>query len=256
MGIPETRIAELRARYGVSFPGSFENEIGEHDLTVTSFLMDRFEVTNERFFDFVAANPEWGPGRLPAEMHNGRYLEHWTADSYPEGAGDHPVVFVTWHAAQRFCEWVGGRLPSEAEWEYAARAGGESEFAWGDELPSPERANYGASALRRTMPVGSYPPNPLGLYDMAGNVWEWMFDEWEPTYVSEQRADPITGGVPVGAIESVRGRRSIRGGSFGGAVVNLRTQWRDSHDVLNAMDSLGFRCVYPATAVGDSRAAR
>jgi formylglycine-generating enzyme required for sulfatase activity len=190
MGTSEDTIPELRTRYGVSFPGSFENEVPEHAVTVGSFRMDAYEVANERFSEFVTARPEWGPGRIASEMHNGRYLEHWAQGTYPNGPGGLPVVFVTWHAAQYFCEWAGGRLPSEAEWEYAARAGRTSEFPWGEELPSPERANYGASELGGTTPVGSYPPNPLGLYDMAGNVWEWVLDVWEPVYALGAASGP------------------------------------------------------------------
>jgi formylglycine-generating enzyme required for sulfatase activity len=246
MGIPESRIGDLRTRYGVSFPGSFENEVHTHEVTVSSFRIDRYEVTNARFAAFVAARPEWGPDRLAADLHNGDYLDHWVSGSYPEDKGDHPVAFVTWHAAQAFCRWDGGRLPTEAEWEYAARDGDDREFPWGNELPSPDWANYGASGLGKTAPVGGYPPTSAGLHDMAGNVWEWIFDAWEPTYSGEPRVDPIVGGpVLDGSTADVRGRRVIRGGSYGGAVVNLRTRWRDSHEVTNATDFVGFRCVYP-----------
>jgi iron(II)-dependent oxidoreductase len=243
MGTPMSSVPELRSRYGVSFPGSFENETPEHTVTIGSFRMDRYEVTNERFSEFVAAHPEWGPDQT---MHTGRYLAHWVDGRYPEGQGDHPVVFVTWQAAQSFCRWAGGRLPTEAEWEYAARAGGDSEFPWGEALPSPALANYGASGLGATTPVGTYPPNPLELYDMAGNVWEWLLDEWIPIYADEAQIDPIAGGDVVDdEIDTVQGRRVIRGGSFAGGVVNLRTRWRDSHMVSNAVEFMGFRCVYP-----------
>jgi formylglycine-generating enzyme required for sulfatase activity len=83
---------------------------------------------------------------------------------------------------------------------------------------------------------------------MAGNVWEWTLDEWQPEYRPDAIADPIAGGsVRDDAIPRVRGRRVIRGGSYAGAVVNLRTHWRGRHDVINATDFVGFRCAYPAT---------
>jgi len=246
MGVPASSIQALRSRYGVSFPGSFENEIPEHPVTISSFRMDAYEVTNERFHAFVTECPQWNSVRLPPAMHNGQYLQHWTDGIYPKGQGNHPVVFVTWHAAQAFCRWAGGRLPTEAEWEYAARAGGDSEFPWGEALPTPARANYGASGLGTTTTVGIYPPNPLGLYDMAGNVWEWLLDEWEPMYPSEPRLDPIADDEGTDdALYTITGRRVIRGGSFAGGVVNLRTRWRDSHVVTNAVEFVGFRCVYP-----------
>lgn len=246
MGTAKSGPAELRTRYGLDFPGAFEEEVEAHQVTLGDFRMDRHEVTNARFADFVAAHPEWGPGRRPAGLHNGHYLDDWKSGSYPDGRGEHPVVFVTWHAAQAYCRWAGGRLPTEAEWEYAARARDEREFPWGDELPSPARANYSASNIGTTTPAGSYLPNPLGLHDMAGNVWEWLLDAWRPSYSSAAAVDPIAGGsVSDDALESVRGRRGVRGGSYDGGDVNLRTRWRDSHEVNNATSFVGFRCVYP-----------
>jgi formylglycine-generating enzyme required for sulfatase activity len=244
MGTAPSAIPELKRRFGVSFPGVFEDEAPDHPVTLRDFRIDRHEVTNARFAQFVAARPEWSRAEPPAERHNGHYLEHWRDGRRPPGKDDHPVVFVTWAAAQAFCAWAGGRLPTEAEWEYAARAGRDVEFPWGDEPPTPERANYSASRLGDTRTVGSYAPNPLGLHDMAGNAWEFTLDAWSSPYSAEAQTDPVTGPPPYD-VRSVRGRRVIRGGSFGGAAVNLRTRWRDSHDVSNAVGFVGFRCAYP-----------
>lgn len=246
MGIAADSIPELRRRYEVTFPGVFENEAPAHTVTLGDFRLDRHEVTNAEFAEFVAEQPEWGRAALAPDRHNGRYLEHWKDGHDPAGAGDHPVVFVTWHAAMAFCQWQGGRLPTEAEWEYAARAGGDAEFPWGDEPPPPERANYAASGHRGTRPVGSYPPNPFGLYDLAGNVWEFLLDE-DGAYSKGAQQDPVAGGpVAPQAVGGVQGRRIVRGASFGGGTVNLRTRWRDSHPVTNAVEFVGFRCAYPA----------
>jgi formylglycine-generating enzyme required for sulfatase activity len=247
MGTASSAIPELKRRYALSFPGVFESEVPEHAVTVGDFRMDRYEVTNERFSQFTVTHPEWSRAQLPSEVHNGHYLDHWTDGGCPVGKTNHPVVFVTWHSGEAFCRWAGGRLPSEAEWEYAARAGGDSEFPWGNGLPSAELANYSASGVGATKQVGSYPPNPLGLHDMAGNVWEFLLDAWESAYsAAELQLDPVAGGTLPADIRAVRGRRVIRGGSFGGAVANLRTRWRDSHEVSNAVGFVGFRCVYPA----------
>ena len=245
MGTAAADVVELKRRYGVSFPGVFEEEVPAHTVTVTGFRIDRHEVTNALFAWFVMGHPEWSRAQMPLSLHNGRYLEHWTGGGIPPGKADHPVTFVTWHAAQAFCLAAGGRLPTEAEWEYAARAGSDREFPWGDELPSAGRANYSAARLNDTSPVGSYAANALGLYDMAGNVWEFALDEWRPGYSTESQADPIAGGAVPGDPRTVQGRRVLRGASFAGGVVNLRTRWRDSHEVTNAVGFVGFRCAYP-----------
>ncbi len=246
-GTPAARVPELRESYGVGFPGAFENETPARRVTLSPFRLDPYEVTNARFARFLEERPEWRPESLAAELHNGRYLEHWTASGPPAELAEHPVVFVNWHAAQAFCRWAGGRLPTEAEWEYAARAGGgDREFPWGDEPPHPRLANYHASAISGTSPVGAYPPTGLGLFDLAGNVWELLLDEWQESYEPGPVVDPVAGSaVTDDNLLSITGRRAVRGASYGGAVVNLRTRWRDSHVVTNAREFIGFRCAYP-----------
>jgi iron(II)-dependent oxidoreductase len=252
MGTDARAVPELRSRYGVSFPGSFENETPAHVVEVSAFRIDRDEVTNARFAAFLEARPEWRRENVPADRQNGHYLELWTDGHVPSSRADHPVAFVTWHAAQAFCRWAGGRLPTEAEWELAARAGTDAEFPWGDGPPTAELANYAASGNKDTVPVGRYPPNPLGLHDLAGNVWELVLDEWQDHYPEGRQHDPIVGGpVSDDSLLAVTGRRVLRGGSFGGSPVNLRTRWRDSHPVTNAVAFVGFRCAYPSAAAGD-----
>ena len=210
MGTAAAAIPALKARYGVSFPGVFENEVPEHTVTLSAFRLDRYEVT---------------------------------------GVDGRPMASVTWNAAQKYCRSRGGRLPTEAEWEYAARGGTDAEFPWGNELPSPRLANYGRSDRREAVVPGTYPPNRFGLYDLAGNVWEFVLDAWEPTYPSEPQANPIAAGpVADDQIDAIIGRRAIRGGSYDGSVVNLRTRWRDSHPAGNAVPFVGFRCAYRETS--------
>ena len=246
MGTSHNKIPALRARYNLDFPALYENEVPIHEVTISDFRIDHYEVTNARFAIFLAANPEWRREQLAESRHNGRYLDNWPEGAYPEELAAHPVVFVTWSAAQAYCRWRGGRLPTEAEWEYVARAGDSREFPWGDELPSPERANYLASQYGDTIEVGSYPPNDFGVYDLAGNVWELLYDSWELEYRSHPQLDPVSGGIlDVEEEASMTGRRALRGASFGGSVVNLRTRWRDSHVVTNAIEFVGFRCAYP-----------
>jgi len=247
MGTPAAAIAELRSRYGVDYPGAFDDEAPAHVVTLSAFRIDRHEVTNARFAEFTAHHAEWSKDRLSTQMHNGHYLENWAGGQPPAGKLDHPVAYVTWHAAQAFCRAAGGRLPTEAEWEYAARSRGDDEFPWGSVLPGTDKANYGESGRGDTTPVGSYPPNRLGLYDVAGNVWEIMLDEWQPAYTDRAQTNPMAGGVVSDdKLRSVNGRRVLRGGSYDGGVVNLRTRWRDSHEVTNAKAFVGFRCAYSA----------
>ena len=246
MGTPVANIPELKDRYKLRFPGIFENEVPAHEVTVGDFSIDRYETSNSRFAAFLAANPEWLPENVTEGSHNGRYLESWNGGQYPNGQAEHPVVFITWAAAQSFCRWSGGRLPTEAEWEYVARAGDDREFPWGNELPAPDMANYGANNIDQTVPVGSYAPNDFGVYDLAGNVWEFLYDVWTEEYVGAAQVDPVIGGLLADEnIPQVTGRRAVRGASYGGAVVNLRARWRDSHVVSNAIEFVGFRCVYP-----------
>jgi formylglycine-generating enzyme len=137
-----------------------------------------------------------------------------------------PVTLITWHAAVAYCESVGKRLPAEAEWEFAAGRGATIEFPWGNEMPDAAKANWLGTGLGHPVAVGTFPPTGAGLYDMAGNVWEFVQDKWRDSYGAAESPD----------------RRVIRGGSFGGSPVNLRIRYRDSHPETGAAPHVGFRC--------------
>jgi formylglycine-generating enzyme len=248
MGTEASAVPRLLQRFGVRRAELFESESPRHSVKLSPFYIDRHEVTNAQFKKFLDRNPGWSPARIPSKYHNGEYLKHWATGTYPAGLADHPVVNVSWHAAVAFCRWEGKRLPTEAEWEYAARGGlRDREFPWGDEMPDSSRVNYRESGLGAAARVGSYAPNGYGLYDMAGNVWEFVADAWGP-YALGAQADPVAGGEMLAGdgYLSVTGRRVIRGGSWGGAPVNLRVAYRDSHPAEGARDFVGFRCAASA----------
>jgi formylglycine-generating enzyme required for sulfatase activity len=247
MGTAKDDLSSLMTKFNVQHPELFEEEIPKHPVKLSPFFMDKFEVTNAEFAKFVREYPEWRPDRLAADKQNGKYLSNWNGTEPPKDKLQFPVAFVTWHAAVAFCNEQGKRLPTEAEWEFAARGGlKDKAFPWGDDLPDKTRANYGASGFGAPVKAGSYAPNGYGLFDMAGNVWEFLADEWSkyPTDGMLQ-TDPVAGGS-VSDFMRVKTRRSLRGGSFGGGVVNLRVTYRDSHVPTNAVEHIGFRCAKSA----------
>ena len=154
---------------------------------------------------------------------------------------------VNWTDAQAFCQWVGGRLPTEAEWEYAARGGQVNQTFPFDSVNAREKANFqnlgpkGNDVYVYTSPVKSFDPNSWGLFDMAGNVWQWTADWFDPAYYANSPADDPQG----------RGsgkQRSARGGSFrSDPDKHLRISYRASFPPENSakFDEVGFRCVLP-----------
>ena len=156
--------------------GPFKMGEGEqaHEVHVAAFCIAKHEVTNRQWQEFVDVNPDWSKERIRRVCHDGRYLEHWKDGSCPQGQADRPVVYVSWFAAQAYCEWAGGRLPTEAQWEKACRAGSDSRYCFGDDKEQlGEYAWYGRNSGRKAHPVGQKKPNAWGIHDMHGNVWEW-----------------------------------------------------------------------------------
>jgi formylglycine-generating enzyme required for sulfatase activity len=235
IGTDAADFPKLMEKFGIKRAALFEEETPKHRVTIGSFYLDRFEVTNSQFKRFIEQNPTWQKEKIAAGYHNGKYLQDWTSANFLAGKDNYPVVFVSWYAANAYCQAQGKRLPTEAEWEYAARGGLDAKaFPWGDEMPDKTRANYGASGLNSPTTVGSYLANGYGLHDMAGNVWEFLADEWQKY--------PLTPKNDIGTGMQVKTRRGLRGGSYGGSPVNLRVTYRDSHAPENAVEHVGFRC--------------
>jgi formylglycine-generating enzyme required for sulfatase activity len=244
MGINAPDVVRLRKVFEIKEAELFEPEIPKHTVTIDTFYMDRHLVTNSQFKKFIEENPFWRPDRIPSSLHNGNYLRNWETNDIPSKQANHPVVNDSWYAAVAYCQWVGKRLPTEAEWEHAARGKLNGLYPWGDEPVDKGRANYSGTSIGTTTAVGSYPANGYGLFDMVGNVWEYMADEWGP-YNSIAQRNPVAGGdliVDNDAFLRIKSRRVIRGGSWGGAPVNLWVDFRDSHPPDGARGFVGFRC--------------
>jgi formylglycine-generating enzyme required for sulfatase activity len=244
MGIDAREIQSFENIFDVHVPQVFQDEVPKHWVTLGDFYIDKYLVTNAQFKAFTDANPGWQPDRIARELDDGNYLKHWKEPTALAANADHPVVNVNWYSALAFCRWAGKRLPSEAEWEYAARGGLNTLFPWGDQPADGTRANYSGSRLGITSPVGTYPANRYGLFDMAGNVWQFMADEWKP-YPATPQKNPVAGeGLSLNgtAFLQVKTRRVIRGGSFDGAPVNLWVEYRDSHPASGSREFVGFRC--------------
>ncbi len=180
----------------------------QHQVEVRSFWLDRHEVTNGQFAQFVAATgyvttaERHGHGWVFEPVRQGWVLLRGADWRHPFGphssiAGQEhrPVVLVSWYDATTYARWVGKRLPTEAEWEYAARSGSyDADFPWGRQAPSDGHAmanswqgwfpgrDLGLDGARGLADVESYPPNPFGLYDLSGNVWEWCADWYAEDY--------------------------------------------------------------------------
>jgi sulfatase modifying factor 1 len=278
---------------------SFYSEEGPvHDVEVAPFEMDRYAVTNRDFRAFVdaigyvttAEHPldpadfagvvpdDDRPGSLvfaptagPVDLADWRQWWRWVPgadwrhprgpDSTIDGLEDHPVVQVSFRDALAYAEWAGKRMPTEAEWEYAARGGLDgATFAWGEEPNGPERLwantwqgnfpyrNTGAAGWVGTAPVGSFPPNGYGLYEVTGNTWEWSSDFWVDHHTSRGTAcgcSPERYRAASVAPDEATPRRVLKGGSHLCApeyCLRYRPAARSPESEDSATTHIGFRC--------------
>lgn len=306
--------AMVRIPGGAFLMGSnvhYPEEAPQHRTCVDAFWMDETTVTNAQFAAFVAAtgyvtvaerplDPELYPGAKPENLQPGGLVFHmtegpvdtrdisnwwrWTTGACwraPEGPGstiegreDHPVVQVAYEDAEAYAAWAGKSLPTEAQWECAARGGLEGkEFAWGDELapggihvantwqgPFPWR-NFLADGFDRTCPVRSFPANAYGLYEVCGNVWEWTTDWWAAKHAADPdkpccmptnpRGPDMTGSFDPAQPRIRIPRKVVKGGSFLCAPSycrRYRPAARHAQMVDTGMSHIGFRCIRPDPA--------
>jgi formylglycine-generating enzyme required for sulfatase activity len=206
------------------------------------FLMGSTEAEKERPQHPVRIAYPLAVGRYPVTFEEYDLFARSTGRTQPEdegwGRGRKPVINVAWEDARTFAAWLSVRtkrhyrLLSETEWEYACRAGTTTRYWWGDKI-EPEHANYG-KGLGKTSEVGSYPANPFGLYDMQGNVWEWVEDRWHESY----EGAPANGSAWTAGNDS---RRVVRGGSWGNSPKVLRAAVRVRYEADYRGPGVGFR---------------
>jgi formylglycine-generating enzyme required for sulfatase activity len=204
------------------YPEVMKDDRPVKPITVDPFYMDEHEVTNERYAAFVQAT-----------KHRAPY--NWPGGKVPVGKEKYPVADVSWDDAAAFAKWAGKRLPTEAEWERACRGLLEGlTYPWGQAKPDKTLARY--NSVEGPAPVRSVKPNYFGLYDMAGNVWEWCADWYEKDYYAEAPAKnppgPATGRYKV-----------LRGGSWADEEKYLTCAYRSWARPAERSPNIGFRCV-------------
>jgi formylglycine-generating enzyme required for sulfatase activity len=186
-----------------------ETEKPLHKVALHAFRISDHLVTNKEYSIFLSAHPEWSKDRAPEDLRDGNYLSDWGPNGFPEGRDEHPVCFVSFYAALALASWLGKRLPTEAEWEYAARGGLVGKKFPGGDAMNDKIANL-AKQYRGTTPVRKFEPNGYGLYDMSGNLFEWTAD-WYAAYSPGESSNPA--GPPDGEYKVVRGGSWMSGAS-------------------------------------------
>ena len=283
----------------------YPEEAPAHRVFVDGFFIDPYPVTNRQFAAFVSAtgyrtvaerapSPADYPGALPhmlkpgslvfrktrgpVDLHDISNWWGWKPGAYwrhPEGKGssvaqrlDHPAVQVAFEDAEAYASWAGKVLPTEAEWEFAARGGLDgAEFVWGSEFSPGDRQmantwqggfpwqNLCVDGFERTSPVGVFPANGYGLYDMAGNVWEWTVDWFSsrhdaasPCCVPDNpRGGPVDASFDAAQPQCSIPRKVVKGGSFLCApnyCRRYRPAARHAQMIDSGMSHIGFRCVF------------
>jgi formylglycine-generating enzyme len=218
--------------------GGGTDEAPSHAVFLDAFYLSKTEITIWEYLECVHD----GKCRMP-DFWNKAYFDDPPAGIPPPWLR-FPVTGVSWNDAMDYCRWRGSgfRLPTEAEWEYACRAGTTTAYFWGDRFRD-GAARY-ANVGRDLEPVASHEPNPWGLYDMIGNVWEWCLDAYSKTYYRKgPDRNPCNAPADPG-----RGQRAVRGGSWNEYRWNLRSANRYRGEANRGYKGLGFRIALPASA--------
>jgi len=214
------------------------DEYPRHEVYLDAYEIDLYEVTNARYQAFVKATGH----RVPQNPKNPtRNL--WQGETVSDTLADRPVVNVDWADGDAYCRWAGKRLPTEAEWEKAAKGNTDHRFPWGNVEPTNKHLNFNQKWMgeKTLMPVGSYEAgkSPYGVYDMAGNVWEWVHDWYDPRYYEKSPAKN-----PKGPDSGTK--RVLRGSGWQNETPTVRIFTRVESDPTVRNESTGFRCVKDA----------
>jgi formylglycine-generating enzyme required for sulfatase activity len=237
-------LAECSASTQYCTPAFYQDEMPQHTVTVDGFWMDLTEVSNAQYAAFLNDHGNRGENGVKLlELDEGYVRIERFGDGYRArpAAKDHAVVMMSWYGADAYCRWVGGRLPTEAEWEYAAKGPEGNRYPWGDAEPTCELANWGAchasSIDAADLPAGA---SWCGVLGMAGNAWDWVSDRFGPYSALPQvnPTGPDTGGI-----------RVARGGGWHANQWMTRTTFR-LHDTgpTSHVGCFGVRCVYAPEA--------
>jgi formylglycine-generating enzyme required for sulfatase activity len=208
-------------------PGRKDDEMSHEQRLLRGYWIDAAEVTYASYRRFIVANPDWQKDRIARQRHDGNYLRDWNGTEFSAEKANQPVVWVSWPAASAYAKWAGKRLPTEVEWEYAARSGTDTPYWWGTAFDATRAALPSAGTRDAAR-------SPWGIESMLGSVWEWTSTLYGPyPYAAgDGREDADAGG-----------RRVKRGGAWNGGATFLRAANRSSEQPVLTSDLLGFRCV-------------
>ncbi len=237
----EAAYTDAKLRSSLLEKHTFDAEVPKHTVYLSAYQISRYEITNAQYRAFIEAT-----GRPTPRGHQGE--ETWKDEDF--NADTQPVVGVTWFDAQAFAEWIGGSLPTEAQWERAARGTKRRIYPWGNDPPKARHhANFGRRYNRPT-PVGQFPDgnSPNGISDLAGNVWEWCLDEYNPSFYQQNskavRQNPLNL-----RYRDVLRARVIRGGAWDMGSAFLRSGLRSMFYPLDSTHTIGFRVVRPSREI-------
>ena len=237
-------------RMGSNSGGSHEKPV--HSVYVDAFYMDKYEVTNAEYAEFLNAKGKHADaGQTWLNIgHQDARIEYVNRVYRAKGGYEnHPVTMVSWYGTMAYAEWVGKRLPTEAEWEKAARGGlAGLDYPWGNGIDA-TKANYSRHHIGDTTAVGKYPANGYGLYDMAGNVTEWCLDEYNANFYSVSPAqNPLSGANSIQWVldnySGIKSKRVLRGGWWNSFTFpEVRCANRGNNAPSSSKSHNGFRCV-------------